>query len=47
MKLYCIDTKGLIHNELKFVMQDAEVCIIGDRQVTWRTSKNGRRVFKV
>ena len=35
-----LETQKLaLENELKFVMQDAEVCIIGDKQVTWRTSK--------
>lgn len=39
--------KSALENELKFIMGDAEVLIAGDRQVTWRTSKNGRRVFKI
>lgn len=39
--------KKALENEIKFIMGDAEVLIAGDRQVTWRTNKNGRRVFKV
>ena len=36
-----------LENELKFVMGDAEVLIAGEHRVTWRTSSNGRRTFKV
>ena len=39
-------SKTALENQIKFVMGDAEICIIGDRQVTWKTSKNGRRMFK-
>ena len=36
-----------LENELKFVMGDAEVLLAGEHRVTWKTSSNGRRVFKV
>ena len=36
-----------LENELKFAMGDAEVMIIGDERVTWKTSTNGRRLFKI
>ena len=36
-----------LENELKFNMGDAEVMIIGDKRVTWKTSTNGRRLFKI
>lgn len=39
--------KAALENELKFIMGDAEVLIAGDKQVTWRPRKDGRRIFKV
>lgn len=39
--------KAALENQIKFVMGDAEICMIGDKQVSWKTSKNGRRMFKV
>lgn len=39
--------KSAFENEIKFVMGDAEVLIADEHTVTWKMSKNGRRIFKV
>lgn len=40
-------SKSALENKIKFVMGDAEICLIDGKQATWKTSKNGRRMFKV
>lgn len=39
--------KKALENQIKFVMGDAEVCIINEKRVTWKENKAGRRLFKV
>ena len=36
-----------ITNEIKFVMGDAEVALVGDKRITWKPNKNGERRFKI
>lgn len=38
--------KAAFENEIKFIMGDAEVLTANEHTVTWKTNKNGRRIFK-